>query len=279
MSVSPHDQPTPSTKPNAAQPELECRDVAMEFINSRGFAEQVLKDLNLRVSSGEILTLLGPSGCGKSTLLRILAGLLSPTKGDVLVQGQSFQQGGRTLKDRLSFVFQEPALLPWRTVWENVSLPLQLRGKQKAADAKESIEHWLAMVGLSPMDWSKKPGQLSGGMKMRASIARAMTTRPRILLMDEPFAALDDVLRSRLNDLLLKIVAEEKCTVVFVTHNITEAVYMSDSIAIMDQGKLSERLEIRFAEPRTKELRSSPDFSRYYATASASLFRNVTSDE
>ncbi len=279
MSVSPHDQPTPSTKPNAAQPELECRDVAMEFINSRGFAEQVLKDLNLRVSSGEILTLLGPSGCGKSTLLRILAGLLSPTKGDVLVQGQSFQQGGRTLKDRLSFVFQEPALLPWRTVWENVSLPLQLRRKQKTADAKESIEHWLAMVGLSPMDWSKKPGQLSGGMKMRASIARAMTTRPRILLMDEPFAALDDVLRSRLNDLLLKIVAEEKCTVVFVTHNITEAVYMSDSIAIMDQGKLSERLEIRFTEPRTKELRSSPDFSRYYATASASLFRNVTSDE
>lgn len=273
-----HQDPSPPVV-DAQPAELECRDVAMEFVNSRGFAEPVLKGLDLRVSSGEILTLLGPSGCGKSTLLRILAGLVSPTKGEVLLQGQSFHQGGRALKDRLSFVFQEPALLPWRTVWENVSLPLQLRGKRRTTEAKKSIEHWLAMVGLSAKDWSKKPGQLSGGMKMRASIARAMTTRPRILLMDEPFAALDDVLRSRLNDLLLKIVAEEKCTVVFVTHNITEAVYMSDSIAIMDQGKFSERLEIRFDEPRTKELRSSPDFSRYYAAASASLFRNVTADE
>ncbi|XZE33092.1 ABC transporter ATP-binding protein [Pirellulaceae bacterium SH501] len=276
MSVSILDQ---ATQPNSSPPELECRDVAMEFFNSHGVAEQVLKGLDLRVSSGEILTLLGPSGCGKSTLLRILAGLLSPTKGQVLIQGQSFQEGGRALKDQLSFVFQEPALLPWRTVWENVSLLLQLRGKQNSAEAKESIEHWLSMVGLSAKDWPKKPGQLSGGMKMRASIARAMTTRPRILLMDEPFAALDDVLRSRLNDLLLKIVDEEKCTVVFVTHNITEAVYMSDSIAIMDQGKFSERLEILFDEPRSTELRTSTNFSRYYAAASASLFRNVTADE
>lgn len=251
----------------------------MEFPNSQGDAEQVLRGLDLHVRTGEILTLLGPSGCGKSTLLRILAGLLVPTRGEVLVQGQTFQQGGKELKNRLSFVFQEPALLPWRTVWENVSLPLQLRGGLRAAAAKDSIEHWLDVVGLSSKDWSKKPTQLSGGMKMRASIARAMTTQPRILLMDEPFAALDDVLRSRLNDLLLQIVAEEKCTVVFVTHNITEAVYMSDTIAIMDQGKIAESLEVQFSSPRTKELRSSTDFSRYYGAASASLFRNGTGDE
>lgn len=279
MRVQPSEQSPPTNTAHLADKEIECHGIAMEFPNSQGNAEQVLRGLDLQVHSGEILTLLGPSGCGKSTLLRILAGLLVPTRGEVLVQGQTFHQGGKELKNRLSFVFQEPALLPWRTVWENVSLPLQLRGGLRTAGAKETVEHWLAMVGLSTKDWSKKPIQLSGGMKMRASIARAMTTQPRILLMDEPFAALDDVLRSRLNDLLLQIVAEEKCTVVFVTHNITEAVYMSDTIAIMDQGKVAESLEVRFSSPRTKELRSSTDFSRYYGAASASLFRNGTGDE
>lgn len=279
MSVHPSEQSPPFNTKHLGDTEIECHGIAMEFLNSQGNTEQVLRGLDLRVRSGEILTLLGPSGCGKSTLLRILAGLLVPTRGEVLVQGQTFQQGGRELKNRLSFVFQEPALLPWRTVWENVTLPLQLRGGLRAEGAKDAMEHWLDMVGLSPKDWSKKPTQLSGGMKMRASIARAMTTQPRILLMDEPFAALDDVLRSRLNDLLLKIVAEERCTVIFVTHNITEAVYMSDTIAIMHQGRIAESLEVRFSSPRTKELRSSPDFSRYYGAASASLFRNGTGDE
>jgi NitT/TauT family transport system ATP-binding protein len=179
----------------------------------------------------------------------------------------------------MSFVFQESALLPWRSVLENVRLPLELRKQKTNSEILESCEHWLNEVGLSRKDWQKRPSQLSGGMKMRVSIARAMTTAPELLLMDEPFAALDDVLRSRLNDLLLKIATTEKCTVIFVTHNIAEAVYLSNSISIMASGKNSSTMRVDFPEQRNAELRSSPLFMDVFGEVSKTLFGSVMERE
>ena len=136
---------------------------------------------------------------------------------------------------------------------------------------KDFVEHLLGLVGFQKSDWRKFPSQLSGGMKMRASIARAMSTRPAILLLDEPFAALDDMLRSKLNDLLLSIAAEQKCTMLFVTHNISEAIYLSHSIAIMSQGRIAERIAVPFSFPRAAGLRSTSEFAAYYGQVAAAL--------
>ena len=228
--------------------------------------------MNLEVPSGQIVSLLGPSGCGKSTLLRVVAGLIEADAGEVVVDGEKVSRNmPRSSREKLSFVFQEPALLPWRTVWQNVMLPSQLKGVQRKQETRDFVEHLLGLVGFQESDWRKFPSQLSGGMKMRASIARAMSTRPSILLLDEPFAALDDMLRSKLNDLLLSIAAEQKCTVLFVTHNISEAIYLSNAIAIMNQGRIAERIEMPFQFPRQANLRSTAEFAAYYGKVAAAL--------
>jgi NitT/TauT family transport system ATP-binding protein len=144
---------------------------------------------------------------------------------------------------------------------------------QQQSSVKDLVEHLLGLVGFQKSDWRKFPSQLSGGMKMRASIARAMSTQPTILLLDEPFAALDDMLRSKLNDLLLTIASEQKCTMLFVTHNISEAIYLSDAIAVMSQGRIAERLKVPFAFPRQASLRSTPEFAAYYGQVATSLAR------
>jgi NitT/TauT family transport system ATP-binding protein len=258
-------------------PIVVCRDVEVSFPGRIGPAQTVLQSLDLEIATGTILTLLGPSGCGKSTLLRVIAGLISPQTGVVEVMGKTYGNSHDTsMKHLMSFVFQEASLLPWRSVMQNVLLPLELRGALTSSECKERCEHWLDAVGLKRSDWDKRPRELSGGMKMRASIARAMTTQPRLLLMDEPFAALDDVLRSRLNDLLLQIAASESCTVVFVTHNIGEAIYLSDLIAIMDRGSIPNTISVGFAESRTAALRSSVEFSKYYGQVSDVLFRSAS---
>ena len=251
----------------------------MVFQN-RGLTQTILDRLDLQVPLGSIVTLLGPSGCGKSTLLRVVAGLISPTSGEVRIEGGSV----RSAQYKLAFVFQESALLPWRTVWQNVRLPIEIRkGHTGNAESfqpqvvRERMEHTLDLVGFKPSDWHKKPHQLSGGMKMRASIARALITAPDILLLDEPFAALDDMLRSRLNDLLLKIVAETNSTMLFVTHNISEAIYLSHSIAVFSQGKIGESIRVELPFPRTAAIRSSSDFAAYYGRVSDSLIRNANS--
>ena len=234
--------------------------------------QTVLNDLSLEVKSGQIVSLLGPSGCGKSTLLRVIAGLIEPDSGEVLLDGEPGGKGmTRALREKLSFVFQEPALLPWRTVWQNVMLPSQLRGSNASKANRDSIEQLLELVGFRKSDWSKFPSQLSGGMKMRASIARAMSTRPTILLLDEPFAALDDMLRSKLNDLLLELATDQKCTMLFVTHNISEAIYLSDSIAIMSGGRIAERLQVPFEFPRQASLRSTGEFAACYGQVATAL--------
>lgn len=230
----------------------------------------MLDGLNLDVPRGQIVSLLGPSGCGKSTLLRVVAGLTPTEHGSVSIHGEDVSRA----RSRLAFVFQESALLPWRTVWQNVRLPFEIRHRKPNDEIESALRHCLEIVGFQPTDWHKKPSQLSGGMKMRASIARALITNPEILLLDEPFAALDDMLRSRLNDLLLRIVAESHRTMLFVTHNIGEAVYLSQSIAIMSRGQIAEMVEVPFAYPRSSDLRSTPEFAAFYGRVSEALYRS-----
>jgi NitT/TauT family transport system ATP-binding protein len=248
---------------------IECRDIRVEFDGKQG-TQRVLDGLSLEIPRGQIVSLLGPSGCGKSTLLRVVAGLTPVHRGSVSIDGETVNQA----RSKLAFVFQESALLPWRTVWQNVRLPFEIRNRVQRDQMESTLRRCLETVGFQPVDWHKKPSQLSGGMKMRASIARALITDPEILLLDEPFAALDDMLRSRLNDLLLRIVAESHRTMLFVTHNIAEAVYLSQSIAIMSQGRIAELVQVPFGYPRSANLRSDPEFASFYGKVTESLYRS-----
>ena len=233
---------------------------------------KALDDVSFDLQPGETLGIVGESGCGKTTLGKLLAGIHKSDAGKIVINGDAVSMNmPRSSRDKLSFVFQEPALLPWRTVWQNVMLPSQLRGNHRMRETKDFVEHLLGLVGFQKSDWRKFPSQLSGGMKMRASIARAMSTRPTILLLDEPFAALDDMLRSKLNDLLLAIAAEQQCTMLFVTHNISEAIYLSHSIAIMSHGRIAERMAVPFSFPREARLRSTSEFAAYYGQVATLL--------
>ncbi|HEY8285451.1 MAG TPA: ABC transporter ATP-binding protein [Chloroflexota bacterium] len=223
-----------------------------------------LADISFEARAGEFISLVGPSGCGKSTLLRLVAGLGDVTSGRVLVGGMAPSTARRERGD-MAFVFQDPTLLPWRTVQGNAEFPLELRAIsriQRRAAAREA----LSMVGL--MDVANQyPRQLSGGMRMRVSIARALTTKPRLLLMDEPFGALDEITRQRLNGELLRIVALAGWTVLFVTHNVFEAVFLSSRILVMSRqpGRVIGDLAIELPVPRQPDLRTSPAFSGYAA--------------
>jgi NitT/TauT family transport system ATP-binding protein len=260
--------------PNIA---IKCDQVSVVFRN-RTSEQRVLDHLDISVPRGQIVSLLGPSGCGKSTLLRVVAGLITPASGTINVEGKSVE----TSRDKLAFVFQEAALLPWRTVWQNVMLPWEIRGAQPGSkqpapskdQLREAIEKTLTLVGFKPTDWHKKPSQLSGGMKMRASIARALITQPDILLLDEPFAALDDMLRSKLNDLLLDIVSQTGCTMLFVTHNISEAIYLSHRIAVMSHGKIADTIDVDLPCPRESGVRGTPAFAGLYGQVAESLARS-----
>jgi NitT/TauT family transport system ATP-binding protein len=219
-----------------------------------------LDGLNLRVDAGQFVSLLGPSGCGKSTVLRLLAGLLQPTGGQVRVAGEipTIARRGRA---PMSFVFQDPTLLPWRTVRDNVRLPLELNGG--GANCDVAVAEAVARVGLSEFA-DRFPAQLSGGMRMRVSLARGLVTEPRLLLFDEPFAALDDITRGRLNEELLNLWSAHGWTAVFVTHNISEAVLLSQRVLIMSPrpGRIIEEVSIDLPELRTAALRGTPEFAR-----------------
>lgn len=196
---------------------------------SKVFANGVtaLDGFDLDVRGGDFLSLLGPSGCGKSTVLRLIAGLAEPSAGKVVWPGSRDADH----RSEIGFVFQEPTLMPWADVADNVWLPLRLRGVSRA-DAKSRIAESLSLVGLQ--DFAKAyPRELSGGMKMRVSIARALSVKPRLLLMDEPFAALDEITRFKLNDDLLRLQRELNCTIVFVTHSVFESAYLSNRIAVL----------------------------------------------
>jgi len=212
--------------------------------------------------------LLGPSGCGKSTALRVIAGLISPTSGSVQV---SHHAGEARPGHSIGFVFQEPTLMPWTTVRDNVKLPLKL-ANAAAGETDERIAEALSRVGLSEFA-DAYPRELSGGMKMRVSLARALVTDPDILLMDEPFAALDEMTRFRLNNDLLALWRKLNKTVVFVTHSVFESVYLSQRVVVMTQrpGRIGADIRIETPEPRTEDFRTSPGYGDYCRRVSAAL--------
>lgn len=223
-----------------------------------------LQDLNLTIEEGQFVSLVGPSGCGKSTVLRMVSGL-----GD-LSAGHLYWGGNRT-KQRLAFVFQEAALMPWATVQENVRLPLKLAEVPKR-EAASIVAETLKMVELQGFEHCY-PRELSGGMKMRVSIARALVTKPELLLMDEPFGALDEMTRSRLNSDLLHLWQQQQWTAVFVTHNIYEAVFLSNRVVVMAArpGRVVAEVAIEAPYPRTEEFRTSPLFNEYCRQISQAL--------
>ena len=239
--------------------------VAIEVVNAtvRFATDQgeviALRDLSLAVEAGQFATIIGPSGCGKSTLLRLIADLLAPTTGSVAVFGAPPEQARRAR--RLGFVFQDAALLPWRTAIRNVGLPLEVGGGASPGTTHRDPGELLDLVGLAGRHQAY-PQELSGGMRQRVSIARALVTQPQILLMDEPFGALDAITRGRLNVELLNIWAKTGTTIVFVTHSIDEAVFLGQRVIVMsaNPGRVHSEIDVPISYPRTPDLREGTEF-------------------
>src|ERR1700742_603156 len=227
-----------------------------------------LGPIDLEVRRGEFVSLLGPSGCGKSTALRLIAGLNAPTAGTVSVSRPTAPVSGR---HSIGFVFQEPTLMPWTNVRKNLRLPLNL-AHVSAAQADARIDDALAQVGLAEFAGAY-PRELSGGMKMRVSLARALVTDPDILLMDEPFAALDEITRFRLNNDLLTLWRKLNKTVVFVTHSVFESVYLSQRVVVMTgrPGRVGAEIGVETSEPRSEDFRTSAEYGEYCRKVSAAL--------
>jgi NitT/TauT family transport system ATP-binding protein len=223
---------------------------------------QALAGIDLTIGQGAFVSLLGPSGCGKSTLLRLIAGLGRPTSGRI---------AWAEAEHEIGFVFQEPTLMPWARVLKNVMLPLTLKGVRRG-QAEDRAQAMLAMVGLSGFERAF-PRELSGGMKMRVSIARALVTRPSLLLMDEPFAALDEITRHRLNDDLIALWLKERFTAVFVTHSVFESVFLSERIVTMaaSPGRIVAEQVVEAPFPRTADFRTSPAYAQACRIASDGL--------
>lgn len=235
---------------------------------------QALADASFQLQRGELVSIVGPSGCGKSTLLRLVSGLIPATSGKLHVAGESPVQARRRGL-QIGFVFQDATLLPWRTIQENVRLPLELRGVSRSEHAAR-IREALALVGLQDFAHSL-PSQLSGGMRMRVALVRALITNPELLLLDEPFGALDEITRQKLNEDLLALWQRQHWSGIFITHNVYEAVFLSQRVLIMSArpGRLIADLEIPFAYPRSPDLRGTPEFAKL-ANEVGALLRKVS---
>ncbi len=238
-------------------PAIEASGVSLRFETSDGPVD-ALSNINLTIPRGEFVSFIGPSGCGKTTLLRAIADLEAPTSGEIRVNGMSPQKA--RLDRAYGYVFQAPALYPWRTVARNIALPLEIMGFDKA-ERQKRVERGLELVNLAGFG-NKFPWQLSGGMQQRASIARALSFDPDLLLMDEPFGALDEIVRDMLNQQLLRLWDVTGKTVLFVTHSIPEAVFLSTKIVVMSPrpGRIYDVIECDFPRDRQLEMRETPEF-------------------
>jgi NitT/TauT family transport system ATP-binding protein len=236
---------------------VEARRLSLVFETSDGNVE-ALSNVDLQIEVGEFVSFIGPSGCGKTTLLRIIADLEQPTDGTVLVNGVTPEQA--RLKRHYGYIFQAPALYPWRTIERNVMLPLEVMGFGRE-ERRARAAHYLRLVNLLGFE-RKFPWQLSGGMQQRVSIARALTFDPALLLMDEPFGALDEIVRDHLNEQLLRLWEETGKTVVFVTHSIPEAVFLSTRIVVMSPrpGRIIDVISCNLPRDRRLEIRETPEF-------------------
>jgi NitT/TauT family transport system ATP-binding protein len=247
---------------SASATKLELLGVGKEFRTKRANTH-ALADINLTIDDGELVSVIGQSGCGKTTLLRMLAGLLSPSAGEILVEGRSLWHGSTvdsSVVSQLGVVFQEANLFPWYSVAENIALPLRLRGDGRRD--REHRAHELAeLVGLTGFEKSY-PRELSGGMRQRVAIARALAIRPKLLLMDEPFGALDALTRERMNLELQRIRLATNATVVFVTHDITEAVFLGDRVVHLTPrpGRIRQIRSVGFERPRGIDVQTEPEF-------------------
>jgi NitT/TauT family transport system ATP-binding protein len=238
---------------------VDVRDVSLTFETADGKVD-ALSNVSLQIADGEFVSFIGPSGCGKTTMLRVIADLQQPTAGTLLVNGVSAEQA--RLERRYGYVFQAPALFPWRTIEKNLKLPLEIMGFSDS-EQQQRAARYLALVNLTGFE-RKFPWQLSGGMQQRVSIARALSFDPELLLMDEPFGALDEIVRDHLNEQLLQLWDKTGKTVLFVTHSIPEAVFLSSKIVVMSPrpGRIIDIIDCNFPRDRTLEIRETPEFLR-----------------
>ncbi|KJK25053.1 ABC transporter ATP-binding protein [Burkholderiaceae bacterium 16] len=245
---------------------ISCRDINVRFFTDRR-STTAIEGLSLDVATGEFLTLLGPSGCGKSTFLRVVADLVQPSRGNIRVLNES-PAVARARRD-IGFVFQDAALLPWRTALQNVELPLEV-ANGKARAGKATPRELLELVGLKGRE-DALPHEMSGGMRQRVAIARALVSDPKVLLMDEPFGALDEITRDRLNEELRRVWREMGLTILFVTHSIHEAAFLGQRVLLLaaNPGRVKEIVPVALPEDRTLDIRESPEF----VTLSAHLRR------
>ncbi|WP_371424362.1 ABC transporter ATP-binding protein [Tardiphaga sp.] len=236
---------------------VDVSKVSLTFDTADGKVE-ALSNVDLQIGGGEFVSFIGPSGCGKTTLLRVIADLQRPSSGAVTVNGMSAEQA--RLGRNYGYVFQAPALFPWRSIEANLKLPLELMGFSPT-EQKQRAARYLALVNLTGFE-RKFPWQLSGGMQQRVSIARALSFDPELLLMDEPFGALDEIVRDHLNEQLLQLWAKTRKTVLFVTHSIPEAVFLSTKIVVMSPrpGRITDIIDCNFPRDRTLEIRETPEF-------------------
>ncbi|MDE0057428.1 MAG: ABC transporter ATP-binding protein [Defluviicoccus sp.] len=247
--------PQPLDRP--AEPVIEIGNLSLTF-QTRDAPVYALSGVDLRVDRGDFVSLIGPSGCGKTTLLRVIADLEQPTDGRIAVEGVSPEEA--RMRRIYGYVFQAPVLYPWRTVERNITMPLEIMGLSRA-ERQERARHYLELVNLTGFE-RKFPWQLSGGMQQRVSIARALSFEPDLLLMDEPFGALDEITRDHLNEQLLRLWESTGKTVVFVTHSIPEAVFLSSRIVVMSPrpGRIVDVIDCELPRDRTLDIRETPEF-------------------